>query len=80
MADEVAQQEEAELEALLSIMETEHTADPPEPYGSPETSYGSDDEQYEHIFLDVINEESRSGNIQLHEDIDKADQDMMDTS
>lgn len=79
MVDEVAQQEEAELEALVSMMEPEHTADPPEPYERPETPYGSDDEEYDHIFLGVINEESRLGNKQSQDDeINKTDRDMMD--
>jgi hypothetical protein len=81
MADEVAQQEEAELEALLSMIETGRTADPPEPYERPETPYGSDDEEYENLFLEVINEESILGNkLSQEENIDKVHQDMMDTS
>ncbi len=81
MVDEVAQQEEAEIEALLSMMETEHKLDPPEPYERPETPYGSDDEEYDHIFLDVIKEESMSDNTQEQkENITKTDQDMMDMS
>lgn len=81
MADEVAQQEEAEIEALLSMMETESTSNNFEPYERPETPYGSDDEEYDHIFLDVIKEESWSDNTQQQvEDTTKTDQDMMDMS
>jgi hypothetical protein len=81
MVDEVAQQEEAEIEALLSMMETENKSDHLEPYDQPETPYGSDDEEYDHIFLDVIKEESMSDNTQQQEeDITKSNQDIMDTS
>lgn len=81
MADEVAQQEEAEIEALLSMMDTKSTSSRPEPYVRPETPYGSDDEEYDHIFLDVINEESMSDNKQQQaEDLTKIDEDFMDMS
>lgn len=44
----------------------------------PETPYASDDEEYEHIFMDVIQEENRMvGRPEHHE---YADQDMMDMS
>lgn len=77
IVDEVALQEEAELEALLSMMEAEHKVDLQESYYGSETLYGSDDEEYEHIFLDVINEENRFEN---KEDTCKTDRDMMDIS
>ena len=81
MADEVAQQEEAEIEALLSMLETENTSEHPEPYDRPETPYGSDDEEYDHIFLDVIKGECWSDNAQQQvEHTTKTDQDMMDMS
>lgn len=77
----MAQQEEAEIEALLSMMETENASHHPEPYERPETPYGSDDEEYDHIFLDVIKGESRPDNTQQQAaDITKTDQDMMDMS
>jgi hypothetical protein len=81
MADEVAQQEEAEIEALLLMMETENKSNNAQLYEGPETPYGSDDEEYDHIFLDVIKEESWSDNTQQQaEDKSKTDQDMMDMS
>jgi hypothetical protein len=80
MADEVAQQEEAEIEALLSMMETENTSKHPEPYERPETPYSSDDEEYDHIFLDMIKEECWSDNTQQVGHTTKTDQDMMDMS
>jgi hypothetical protein len=81
MVDAVAQQEEAEIEALLSMMETENKPDHPEPYERPETPYGSDDEEYDRIFLDVIKEETMSDNRQQQDaDIVKTNPDMMDMS
>jgi hypothetical protein len=81
MADKVAQQEEAEIEALLSMIDTEYTSGHPEPYGRSETPYGSDDEEYDHIFLNVIKEESMSNNkLQQAEDTTKTHEDMMDMS
>ena len=53
MADEVAQQEDAEIEALLSLLEDDGVGDPA---AALETPYGSDDEEYDNIFLGVINE------------------------
>lgn len=80
MADEVAQQEEAEIEALLSMMETENKSNNAELYERSETPYGSDDEEFDHIFLDVIKEECWSDNTQQVEDKSKTDQDIMDMS
>ena len=63
------------------MMETENKSNHLEPYERPETPYGSDDEEYDHIFLDVIKEESWSDNTQQQvEDTTKTDQDMMDMS
>ncbi len=57
MADAFAQLEDAEMEALLSMIETEDGGQPHETYESAETPYASDDEEYERLFLEVINEE-----------------------
>jgi hypothetical protein len=100
MADEVAMEEEAELDALLGHMNQQDlmalqsaqqnemdsllfemntsnhpTAHAPhQPYV--DTPYGSDDEEYDHIFMDVIQEENRIASQQQPPE----DQDMMDLS
>lgn len=56
MADEVAQQEDAEIEALLSLLEDDSRGDPVAALERPQHPYGSDDEEYDNIFLGVINE------------------------
>jgi len=97
MADDVALKEEQELEALLGLMgqgdqasktqdeemdsllwELSHTPAPP----PPETLYGSDDEEYDHIFMDVIQEEYRMSSEQSQQQPAYVinDQDMMDMS
>ena len=79
MVDELAQQEEAEIEALISRIDTKHLSKQLESNQRPETPYSSDDEEYDHIFLDVIREESLCHNTeQQAEDTSRSDQDMMD--
>jgi hypothetical protein len=81
MVDELAQQEEAEIEALISMMDTDRASEHPESYQRPETPYSSDDEEYDHIFIDVIKQESLSHNTQQQtEDTSRSDQDIMDVS
>jgi hypothetical protein len=50
----------------------------PREHQRPETPYGSDDEEYDHIFLDVIEEENRISSQSSHPT--DGDQDMMDMS
>ena len=72
MAADLARQEEMELEGLIAnysqdqakISSQDHDMEPM--YQAPvqqqqhtETPYGSDDEEYDHIFMDVIEEENR---------------------
>lgn len=91
MADEVAQQEDAEIEALLSLLEDDGGGDPAAALERSQTPYGSDDEEYDNIFLGVINEKEyehmRSNKVEKDgsnprkdkaEDIGKGDHDMMD--
>jgi hypothetical protein len=54
MADEIAEQENAELEALLAMMDNQNTNAPPDPPQRLETQYGSDDEEYDDLFMSVI--------------------------
>lgn len=77
MAEEVAMNEEAELDAMLGDLQK-----------PTETPYASDDEEYDQIFMDVINEESRVSSQQQqqqHEQpeylqLDRQDEEMMDIS
>jgi hypothetical protein len=92
MADEVAHQEDAEIEALLAMMDSENRNQALGSHDSPETPYGSDDEEYDQLFLDVINQtecnQNRSTVAQDESGIDhkqpqshdaaNGDQDMMD--
>lgn len=91
MADEVAQEEDAEIEALLSLLEDKGGDAPPGALETPQTLYGSDDEEYDNIFLDVINEKEyehmllsqakKDGNNSEKdnaEDIGKGDHEMLD--
>jgi hypothetical protein len=108
MADEVAMQEEQELEALfLGMNQEEHginvqqdtmvaqqginpspwafsNQQSPTPQDQPptpsNTMYGSDDEEYDHIFMDVIQEEKRMSSQQQQQGHVNGDQDMMDIS
>lgn len=89
LVEEVAR-DELEWEAFLEMMEDQRQQQQPrkeprqeQPQG--ETPYGSDDEEYDDIFMDVILEESRTAIQQqhLHEEHGQenpADMDMMDMS
>lgn len=77
MAEEVAMNEEAELEAMFEDMQRQ-----------PETPYGSDDEEYDDIFMDVINEETRTASLEQQQrppkneylQLENQDEEMMDMS
>lgn len=95
MADDVAMEEEAELEALIGQLRREgvqsghenemdlllferdtsyqHAPQHPPP---PDTPYGSDDEEYDLIFMGVIEGENRAASQQPPSE----DQEMMDMS
>jgi hypothetical protein len=57
MADEVAQQEDAEIEALVSLMDERDRRQPGQQFEILDTPYGSDDEEYDNLFMSVIKEE-----------------------
>ena len=110
MADEVAKEEEEELEALLEYMsDVERDPSSQRTQGWPirtgdemgmdgtgntgtkfsmtrqdqllsDTPYGSDDEEYDHIFLDMIREESRTSSPQGPSGYAGTDHEMMDMS
>jgi hypothetical protein len=71
------------LEALLGLMEGEasNTTAPQEQQQS-ETPYGSDDEEYDHIFMDVIMEEKMTASQEQSQHSEHPDTafDMMDMS
>lgn len=98
IAEELEDAEEREMQALLGLMGEELQAPEEVDMDAPwegtqehisvpatnetETPYGSDDDEYDHIFMDVIQEEKRMSSQQLQPpqaDAD-ADQDMMDMS
>ncbi|RFU25327.1 hypothetical protein B7463_g11023, partial [Scytalidium lignicola] len=84
MADEVARKEEEELEALLSLMDESDMIDPIPNHQnrqlSSDITYGSDDEDYDSIFRDVIQDEYiRTSGTQRLEHV-ATDNDMMDMS
>jgi hypothetical protein len=83
MADEIAQQEEAEMEALLLMLETESWDPPPEQkhiFEDRNTPYGSDDDEYDQLFMELGFDEA-DGNLssQLVQS-GEVDHDMMDMS
>ena len=67
-----------EMDALLFSMD-EHVPSQHVPHDQarPETPYGSDDDEYDHIFMDVIQEENRMA---IHASHQPDGDDMMDTS
>jgi hypothetical protein len=50
---------ENEIDALLFSMDDQIPTSTPRAQTRPETPYGSDDDEYDHIFMDVIQEENR---------------------
>lgn len=84
MADEVAMMEQLELEALVSSQKAgvaEHISTVIEDTSTPtNTNYGSDDEDYDSIFQDVIREEQSRMSQQDQQNVDGLDHDMMDMS
>jgi len=59
MVDEVIQRENEEIEALISLLESNGTHLSQSPQDSAtDTPYGSDEEEYDNLFMEVINEES----------------------
>lgn len=88
LVEEVAR-DEAAWEAFLGMVEEERAGPRCGRHGV-DTPYGSDDEEYDHIFMDVILEESRTSSQmqengqpqQLHEQDEQehGDMDMMDMS
>jgi hypothetical protein len=97
MADEVAMNEAAELEALLQdIIPEQHGASHWGYYGSrfeqtgdmdTETLYGSDEDEYDDIFMDVAKEDTRISSQQYQDQqreppgyLQDQDQEMMDMS
>ena len=51
--------EEDEMDSLLLSMDDQIPTSTPRTQPRPETPYGNDDDEYDHIFMDVIQEENR---------------------
>lgn len=84
MVDEVAQQEDAEMEAMLSMLDAESWDPPPnqrDQHDDNNTPYGSDDDEYDQLFMEIGFDEADGGlsspPVQSGRDVD---QDMMDMS
>jgi hypothetical protein len=70
---------EDKMDSLLCSMDDRiPTAHTPQDQPLPETPYGSDDDEYDDIFMDVIQEETRLAN--QSSQFSNGDQDMMDIS
>jgi hypothetical protein len=90
LVDKIAREEEAELEALLGMMDeggmqkdaVASNIMAAQEQQQSETPYGSDDEEYDDIFMDVILEENRTASQQQSQQPGHADTDldMMDMS
>ena len=88
MVDEVAREEEDELESLLLFLPPTSTSSQDRPvFSQIETPYGSDDDEYDDIFMDVIEEEQRMSSqphLQQRQNVpayvDGGDEEMMDMS
>ena len=80
MADEVARQEDAEIEALVSLMDERDKSQPGQQFETLDTPYGSD-EEYDSLFMSVIKEEMEL-EIQTSQpqERDKFDEETMDIS
>ena len=65
-----------DMDSLLFEMDEQRPATQGPP--SPETPYGSDDDEFDHIFMVVIQEQNRIASQPLHPLV--GDQDMMDMS
>lgn len=84
MVDEVVQQEDAEMEAMLSMLDTESWDPPPNQrnqHDDTNTPYGNDDDEYDQLFMEIGFDET-NGNLSSPplQSGQQADQDMMDMS
>ncbi|KAI1370162.1 hypothetical protein F4677DRAFT_439149 [Hypoxylon crocopeplum] len=59
MVDAIAQEEEQELNAMLSMYEAQSLQPPPEP-SSPASLALSEDEDYDSLFMDLLSQQERS--------------------
>lgn len=84
MVDEVAQQEDAEMEALLSMLETdawEPPANKQQLHEESNTPYGSDDDEYDQLFMEINIDEANGGLPSQPVQVgSEGDHDMMDMS
>lgn len=88
MADEVAQRENEEMEAMLAMMEPSDQPDIDRDMGgmdgdqnNMETLYGSDDDEYDSLFMDALQAaESQSSTIPFQQPDHGGGDDRMDES
>lgn len=79
MAEELARRDQEEMEALLAMMEMDSSEIPlKELLERPDTPYGSDDDEYDHLFMDVIHREM--GANLSSQNVERRDDEMMDMS
>jgi len=85
MADEVALQEYAEMEAMLEMLEAENCEPPPQHqqqqqcYEDNNTPYGSDDDEYDQLFMEMSVDDDKKVVFSQQADGGRAeDHDMMD--
>jgi hypothetical protein len=83
-ADAIARQEEAEMEAMLSLMDAEDTSPtyPSVTGHDTGTPFGSDDEDYDQIFMEMDESDFMDSTVNRDNDrqlqYEDVDQDMMD--
>ena len=56
MVDTIAQEEEEELDAMFSMLETQPRSQPP---AQPDSPFLSDDDDYDSIFMDLLNQQQQ---------------------
>jgi hypothetical protein len=84
MADEVALQEYAEMEAMLEMLEAENCEPPSQQqqqqrYEDNNTPYGSDDDEYDQLFMEMSMDDDQNILFSQQADGSRAeDHDMMD--
>ena len=72
--DQVLSQEDQEIEALVSLMEAE--SERPPAHLQPPTDYGSDDEDYDDICMEALNEFDAHGHAHVTRSYTEEDQEM----
>lgn len=78
MVNEIAQREDEEMEAMFSMMQNTSTNLNSPDSKSTSTSYASDDEEYDNLFISALQEletgNSKSFFPQMHDEDDRMDE------